>query len=379
MLGDGKYIVVPRSIHKNGTQYAFRKEHSFKSIAVAELPDKWLDRLLNPINIKNKDWIPSGQNEITQKLASIVGGLHNKNVALTDILNMMQALHGDNSNNNLESLISSITSNPVRENHEQPTDAAYTVAYKLLDKSYDGGKHLIYAMDSKFYTYNGKIWVNVDEKVLRKELFSEAGILSSTDSKIIRKGYDNVIKQALSILQAKQADNNDVFNFTKSPHAVINCNNGEVWIDTKGNAELKPHNKNSYLTHFLPIDYDEGAKCPRFKKALKEIFKNSEFPNAMTNFFAEIMGYIIQPKRNIPLVIILLGGGQNGKTTVMSIIYKILGEDLVYFCNDIQDLAKNKFVLSELCGKRLVVDDDVRNGTRLPDGILKKIPIAILY
>ena len=42
----------------------------------------------------------------------------------------------------------------------------------------------------------------------------------------------------------------------------------------------------------------------------------------------------------------------------------------------LEDLDKNRFAMGSLFGKLLFVDDDVRAGARLPDGVLKTISEA---
>jgi P4 family phage/plasmid primase-like protien len=54
---------------------------------------------------------------------------------------------------------------------------------------------------------------------------------------------------------------------------------------------------------------------------------------------------------------------------------QLLGPALVH-AQRIEDLEKSRFAMGNLCGKFLFVDDDVRAGARLPDGILKTISEA---
>jgi len=87
------------------------------------------------------------------------------------------------------------------------------------------------------------------------------------------------------------------------------------------------------------------------------------------------MGYIIQPRRNIPSIVILLGDGSNGKTVLIGTVIRLLGDQLVH-AQRVDDLDKNRFTLGSLFGKYLFVDDDVKAGARLPDGMLKTISEA---
>jgi putative DNA primase/helicase len=54
---------------------------------------------------------------------------------------------------------------------------------------------------------------------------------------------------------------------------------------------------------------------------------------------------------------------------------QLLGAALVH-AQRIEDLDKSRFAMGSLFGKYLIVDDDVRAGARLPDGVLKTISEA---
>jgi putative DNA primase/helicase len=117
------------------------------------------------------------------------------------------------------------------------------------------------------------------------------------------------------------------------------------------------------------------APCPEYDRAVLEIFGKADNPKAMVRHWNELLGYVIQPKRNIPLIVILYGSGDNGKTKLIGTATRLLGSQLVH-AQRVDDLDKNRFAIGSLFGKYLFVDDDVRAGARLPDGILKTISEA---
>ena len=125
----------------------------------------------------------------------------------------------------------------------------------------------------------------------------------------------------------------------------------------------------------LLVEYDPEAKCPEYDRAVREIFGAADDPAAMVRHWNELAGYMIQSRRNIPLVLILLGHGNNGKTKLLETVTRLLGSELVY-ARRVDELEKSHFTMGSLFGKHLLVDDDVRAGARLPDGILKTISEA---
>ena len=92
----------------------------------------------------------------------------------------------------------------------------------------------------------------------------------------------------------------------------------------------------------------------------------------MVRHFEEFFGYLIQPERNIPCFFMLIGQGANGKTTLLNTAQKFLGPDTV--TNDsIAKFNQDKFNIAYLRGKLAFIDDDITEGTKLDDGLIKKI------
>ena len=82
----------------------------------------------------------------------------------------------------------------------------------------------------------------------------------------------------------------------------------------------------------------------------------------MIRHWHELVGYIIQPRRQIPIIPILFGGGDNGKTKLMHTVIELLGPSLVH-AQRIEDLGNGRFAMGNLFGKLLFIDDDVRTGS----------------
>jgi putative DNA primase/helicase len=167
----------------------------------------------------------------------------------------------------------------------------------------------------------------------------------------------------------------DGLGFLAEPPCVINCANGEIWIASDGTIELRSHRPESHLRYCLDVSYDPKAKCPEYDLALLGIFAKAKKPKRLRRHWNELVGYVIQPRRNLPLVAILLGRGDNGKTVLTRTIVKLLGTAQVQ-AQRVEELEKNRFAMGSLLGKLLFLDDDVRAGARLPDGILKTISEA---
>ena len=106
---------------------------------------------------------------------------------------------------------------------------------------------------------------------------------------------------------------------------MVNCANGEVWLDKDGKAELRPHDPASRLTYCLPVAFDPSATCPIFDKTLHEIFGEASDPQDMARHCDEFFGYGIQPRRDIPTFWLLIGHGANGKSKLLQTLQRLVG------------------------------------------------------
>jgi putative DNA primase/helicase len=92
----------------------------------------------------------------------------------------------------------------------------------------------------------------------------------------------------------------------------------------------------------------------------------------LIDFFNELMGYAIQLRRDIPLIVVMVGKGGNGKTSLVRTLTELVGTNFIH-SGRVDDLDSGRFAIGSLFGKMAFIDDDVRAGAKLPDGALKKI------
>jgi P4 family phage/plasmid primase-like protien len=248
------------------------------------------------------------------------------------------------------------------------------VATRTLEAYFADGAHLVRAIDRSWWRYTGTHWARTtDEQVLKK--------IEATVREIIPAGlvdYARTVRAAYDLLVARQAADDDVLHLLDEPPSIVNCQNGELWLDSGGELELRPHQPDSYLTYVLDVEYDPTAKAPLFIRTLLEIFRDCEDPQdpietkRLARHFLELIGYIVQPTRNIATWWLLYGDGNNGKSKLIETAERLLNRDSLVSAR-MAEVEKDKFTIGSLAGKLLLVDDDVDANTRLPDGWLKKI------
>jgi len=168
------------------------------------------------------------------------------------------------------------------------------------------------------YCYNGAYWSNMPKDDLIKftgEVAEKQGV-PFIDAKFYLF-REQLLKQFLSTayLPAPAIENNKV---------LINLTNGTFEINQKGH-QLRPFNKNDFLTYQLPFEYNANAKAPMFEKYLNEVL-----PDVSSQLvLSEYIGYIFTKQLKLEKALLLYGSGANGKSVFFDIITALLGNQNV--------------------------------------------------
>lgn len=251
------------------------------------------------------------------------------------------------------------------------TDGQTELALHVRKKDYAGGAHLQLAPDDSFWSYTGTHWQAVPETMVKGALMqafmSNPGAFGEGKAAATSAG-------ALNVLRALSAVQDDPMKITLDPPAVINLQNGELWLDG-GALDLRPHRPESGLTCVLPVTYDPDATCPTYDAAIASIFSQATDPVDMIRHLEEVIGYAIQPLRPFAHIVLFEGSGANGKTSVLRLTQSLVGPEQV-FASAVGILSNDKFTRAELAGRLMFVDDDLKEGVTLDDGLLKLIAEA---
>jgi P4 family phage/plasmid primase-like protien len=128
----------------------------------------------------------------------------------------------------------------------------------------------------------------------------------------------------------------------------------------------------AYVTHAGRVAYEPGATCPRWQAFVMEIMDGDA---AMVAYLQRLMGYVLGADRSEHLLLIMHGGGANGKSTFVGIIQKLMGSYAMSLPGDV--LSKSDGMTpsqrAELRGKRLCVLAETRDGGRLNESQVKEL------
>jgi putative DNA primase/helicase len=162
---------------------------------------------------------------------------------------------------------------------------------------------------------------------------------------------------------------------------LLNFSNGTLNLKT---GELRQHRQRDHLTKLVHFDYRPGAKCGRFLAFISRIMgvdgvEGAALDRALekANFLQTALGYSMTGHTREKAVFIPLGSGNNGKTTLLSLVAALLPEYSASISVE-SLMLRNETVnsqadLADLRGARFVTTSEVEDGQTLAQARLKRL------
>lgn len=152
---------------------------------------------------------------------------------------------------------------------------------------------------------------------------------------------------------------------------LLNCRNGTVDLRT---GALRPHDRSDLLTKLAAVAFDDSAPCPTWTRFLERIFGGDR---DLIEFVQRLMGYCATGSIREQILAIFHGGGQNGKSTLLEAVRRVLGEYVGHASTNTfmaQDRASSEvgYDLARLRGCRLVTVIESGEGRRLNEELIKQ-------
>lgn len=261
------------------------------------------------------------------------------------------------------------------------------LADEVLRLFFNDGRHLR-RMSKGFWFYDKGVWRPVESEVIGNRVYQLVSQINKSNEEGARalqllladsgrNDTTNALCNAvLGILEKKCASDlsDDPLGLCREDvPSIINCLNGELWFKD-GKIRFRDHNPDHLLTNQLTADYDPEAEAPEWQAALERIFEGYPDLDDVIRHLEELMGYVLQPTRSLAAWVMFYGEGSNGKSMIAQVLQAIMGPKSS--CNiSLVDFGDGKSAHAEagLVGKLLLMDDDFKKGTPLPDDVLKRI------
>lgn len=409
LRADGGYVVAPPSIHPNGKSYEWIKCPT--DLPMAEAPEWLLDRVAMPDDLtdipENEDLyadIPETPRPVSYVEAALAGEVSTLRSAMeghrNDALNKAAFSLGQLIGNGLDehrivgeltaaardiglddaeigiTLQSGLAAGKTTPRHKpvnrvsvigpdiraQPLEvvASEHMQFALDVLQAFGSQNLIHAMTSLWHWDDSGVWVQIDEREVKKVIHR----VTSANPKVTK----NFIASILDIVKTEATIKDSVFD--RHDDMVINCQGGELYL-TDGCWTLKPARRESYMTVQLPVAHDANADAPRFRQFLQEIFAGDVDAQQKAQAVLEMMGYSMLRSCAFERFIILIGSGANGKSVLLKVLTALLGyRNVTAVCPSQFD---NRFQRAHLHGKLANIISELNEGGELADATLKAV------
>jgi putative DNA primase/helicase len=152
---------------------------------------------------------------------------------------------------------------------------------------------------------------------------------------------------------------------------LLNCSNGVVNLRT---GRLLKHDRKLRITKLVPHDFIPTSECPKFLAFLREILGESD---ELVEYFQKALGYSITALTSEKVVFVLHGSGNNGKSTLLTLFLRVLGDYAALIQIDSlmtgRDSNNTSADLADLRGARFVMTSEAEADQRLSQGKLKRL------
>jgi putative DNA primase/helicase len=135
---------------------------------------------------------------------------------------------------------------------------------------------------------------------------------------------------------------------------------------------LEVHRRSDFITKMVRQRYRPDAQCPLFRNFLNRILPG------LDDYMQRAAGYSLTGHTSEKVVFVCHGVGNNGKTTLLSLLRDLLGDDYAVLLQiDTlmvrQESNNTQADLADLRGARFVMTSETEAGQRLAEGKLKRI------
>lgn len=212
--------------------------------------------------------------------------------------------------------------------------------------------HFVTHEDSEeLYVYDGGIYKPKGEMIVKREAQRRLG-------KYVKTHYVN---ESLGAVKRENYVPSEKFN---NPDDGIVVENGLLDIKTR---KLKEHSPEIVHLSKIPWRYDPERDCPKVKQFVSEIVHKSD-----VKLIQEMFGYCLLKDYPYAKTFMLLGGGANGKSTLIKLLEEFLGRDNISNVS-LQEILDKRFTRIDLFGKLANTHADLPSKKLEDTGIFKML------
>lgn len=400
--GENGQVVVPPSIHPNGTEYVWVEGMEPWTIKFARVP-AWLMKRIRGKG-DTSDFAAIGEdfergirnNSIFHQAKLLAHQDADKTVVFQTMRTWCDSTgNGDISDEEIQKTIDSAYQSVAqsRSGKIAPLQNDMDNATRLVSEH---GEQIAHVSGLGWYVWNRKYWAPDSDSatlmmlaadVMRK--YKDAALEEVQlvgDNPLAVKAAWAKVKWAINCMnKSKLSSMVDLSSFMPrvrydvtqidppNTNYLLNCQNGVVDLKT---GEMRAHAKTDMLTKIIPYNYSPKAKCPEWEHTLQLAFDGNE---ELIIFMQRALGYTLTGSNSEQCMFICWGpDGNNGKSTILETVQRLMGRGYAKMVDvrvvTTADRDNNIFAaLAELPGIRMVSMNEAEEGQRLSESLVKQI------
>lgn len=190
--------------------------------------------------------------------------------------------------------------------------------------------------------------------------------------------YEGALEVARPYLTVKPRDfDADAYalNLENGTMRVRFAGPGRIAWDSDDVLELTPHDRDDLCSRIVPVAYDPKATCPQFDAFLARVQPDA----AVRGFLQRFLGYGLTGLTVEQVLLLNIGEGANGKSTLFDLIGQIVGGygGSINFSSLVRDDNKRggdpSPDLARLPGVRVLRTSEPDEGVRLAEAMIKQV------
>jgi len=202
-----------------------------------------------------------------------------------------------------------------------------------------------------YYDWNKEmhgLWETMEEVEMRNDIWKRLESFTTQENSLLPNGFDRAY---VKDMYDSMADILIERNWEQDPNKVL-FSNGIFNIVTR---EFRPVRKEDRMRHALHFPYNEHNKCPLTIQWLTFTQYNDE---ERVQLLRAWMRAVLVGAHNVQRFLEVVGPGKSGKSSFMTLCHALVGRDNAAVSN-LDRLEKNRFGLSSVAGKKLLMFNDV--------------------
>lgn len=207
----------------------------------------------------------------------------------------------------------------------------------------------------------------IDQIVSARNAHDETGVRAACRRLLSNRGVHGI----LNLATHQRALATDGVSWNRNP-LVLATADGEL-VDLR-NGHRRATEPADFITRAAAVPLDASGACDRFRRFVREVTNDDR---GLAQMLTRALGYTLTGATSEQCFFILLGGGSNGKTTLLELMAYLLGDLAGLLPFHVLTRVRNENAVqaefADLPGLRFVRASEVRDGAHIDEGRIKAI------